>query len=295
MQPRSSSAANAYELIIQADDTGKDGGAQRVLNFSSSSTSISLDNIQEADNAEIRVGGSGGSTIESASNTITAIDGVTIVANSADSTDYVSTVSLDTSAMATKVEAMVSAFNGVVSFISTNSSITSSGTNQSSVALGSFVGESTPRMILQMMRSTLSDDYASFIGDRATHRTSLSQMGISTQSSGLLQFSSSEFIETLNDYQSDVENMFSSTSGSFSDAMQDVLDAFIDPVLGIIDSQTDRIAEEIDDYNTAIEFENTRITRYEARLQSQFNNLETLTSSFTTTSSFLTSFFANNS
>ena len=80
-------------------------------------------------------------------------------------------------------------------------------------------------------------------------------------------------------------------SASFSTAMREVLDAYIDPLTGIIDSTKDRIAEEVDDLNDSITFENIRISRYETRLRTQFNALETLTSSFNTTSSFLTSFF----
>jgi len=267
--------------------------------------------VQSAQNSIIRVGGSSGNTIESASNTITAIQGLTITAESVDSSnDYTSTVSLDSATMASKVNAVVEAFNAVVSFVGTQSLTTSSGTNQSAVTVGTFVGESTPRMILHRLRGILSTDFGTYLGrpsgsytDSAvssfnqSHRTSLSQMGIKTLQTGLLQFNSSAFTTALNSYQGDVEAIFSNTTNStgqnsFTTVMRTELNAFVDPLTGVIDQVTDALSEEIDDLNDSIAYENTRITRFQARLRNQFNALETLTSRFNTTSNFLTSFFA---
>jgi flagellar hook-associated protein 2 len=305
----SSSSGDAFSLIVQSDDTGlTTSGAQRIALTSSEG---SLSSVQSGQNSVIRVGGASGNTITSSSNTITAIQGLTITAESVDaSNDYTSTVSLDSSAMAAKVSAVVDAFNGIVSFVGTNSITTSSGTNQSGITVGTFVGESTPRMVVHRLRGILSADYGTYLGrpsgvytDSAVssfnqaHRTSLSQMGVSTQQTGLLTFNSSAFTTALNSYQTDVESIFSATTNStgqssFAAVMRTELNAFVDPLTGVIDQVTDAISEEIDDLNDSIAYENTRITRYSARLQTQFNALETLTSKFNTTSSFLTSFFA---
>jgi len=311
------SLQDKFKLMIQSDDTGtvnvSSSVQQRITAFTAGSSSIGFNNIQTASNAQVRIGGASGNLIESASNTITSIPGITINANSVDlaGVEHISTVALDTTAMANKINTFVEAFNGIVSFISTQSSAVSDGTNQTSIELGSFVGESVPRIILHKLRAVVSADYATIdsnadsVADllpRDEHRTSLAQMGVSTQQSGLLSFDSAAFIETLTNYQDDVETLFrdidARTSGgqtfsaSFSTSMRDVLDAYIDPLTGIIDSTKDRIAEEVDDLNDSITYENLRITRLEARLRSQFNSLETLTASFNTTSAFLTSFFA---
>jgi flagellar hook-associated protein 2 len=311
------STSDKFKLMIQSDDTGTinlgSGPVARISSISSDgSSSVGLDSVQTAQNARVVIGGASGNVIESASNTITAIPGLTITANIADSTEYVSNVSLDTSAMADKISAFVDAFNGVVSFVSTQSSSVTSGTNQNGITLGSFVGESVPRIIVHKLRAIMSADYSSIdenaddIADLIPadqHRTSLSQMGITTLQSGLMSFDSDDFVETLTSYQDDVEKLFrdidSRTSGgstfsaSFSTAMRDILDAYIDPLTGIIDSRKDGIAEQIDDLTDSITFETSRITRFEARLRAQFTALETLTASFNTTSTFLTSFFAS--
>jgi flagellar hook-associated protein 2 len=306
----SSSSGDAFSLIIQSDDTGlSTSGAARI---SISASEGSFSSVQAGQNSVVRVGGASGNTITSSSNTITAIQGLTITAESVDaSNDYTSVVSLDTASMAAKVSSVVDAFNGVVSFVGTNSITTSSGTNQSGITVGTFVGESTPRMILHRLRGILSTDFGTYLGRPSgvytdsnvsafnqAHRTSLSQMGISTNQSGLLTFNSSAFTTSLNSYQSDVEEIFSNTTNStgqssFTSVMRTELNAFVDPLTGVIDQVTDGLSQEIDDLNDSIAYENTRITRFQARLQSQFTALETLTSRFNTTSSFLTSFFAD--
>mgnify|MGYP006086122329 CR=1 FL=1 len=280
--------ADAFTLVIQADDTGLDGGLPRIRISDDISETIALSSVQSATNAEIEVSGT---TIESASNTITAIQGLTIVAENIDSTSYTSTLALDTTDMAAKVETIVNAFNAVVSLISTNSSIDSSGTNQDAVTLGSFVGESLPRTILNRMRTILSSDYTSDLSITGT--TAGSQMGITTASgTGLLTFSSGDFIDALNANQSDVEALFSDTSGSLSDSLRDELNVYIQPSTGLLASQDDAFDDQIDTIEEMIDAEETRIEKFKARLRIQFNGLEAITASLNATSSFLTSFFA---
>jgi flagellar hook-associated protein 2 len=283
--------ADAFSLVVQADETGLDGGAQRIIygdSLTDASSSVSNEVKQAGSNASVDVSGT---TITSASNTITAIEGMTIVAEKESATAYTTALALDTSAMSDKVSAIVDAFNSVISLVATNSKITSSGTNQDSIGLGAFVGESTPRTILQRLRSILSEDYGTALS--ISGRTSGSQLGIKTNgSTGLLEFSSTDFIEALNESQSDVEALFSSSSGSLSDAMRDELKVYIQPSTGILAQVDKGIEGEIDAMEASIDAEERRIEKFKARLRKQFTGLETITSSFKTTSSFLTSFFA---
>ena len=197
--------------------------------------------------------------------------------------------------MATKVETFVTAYNDVISFIDSNSSYSGSGTNQSSVSIGAFVGESAPRYIQQRLSSIITSDYGSALSlSSSTQRTALSQIGITTnEDNGQLEFSSTVFKSALSDYQSSVEALFSDTSGSFSDSMRDALDTYVDTSSGIITSLKSTISNNVDVLEDTLAYHNTRLTKYRARLQEQFTRLESLTSSFNTTGSFLTSFFDN--
>lgn len=280
--------ADAFSLVIQADDTGLNGGNQRIRVTDDISETIAFDSLQAGANAEIDVSGT---TIYSSSNTITAIDGLTIVAESVDATSYTTSLALDTTAMADKVSTIVDAFNAVVSLISTNSGIDSSGTNQDAVTLGSFVGESTPRTILNRVRTILTSDYSSDLSITGT--TAGSQMGITTASgTGLLTFTSADFIDALNTNQSDVESLFSDTDGSLSDALRDELSVYIQPSTGLLASIDDSLDDQIDTLENNIDAEDSRIEKFKARLRIQFNALEGLTASLNSTSSFLTAFFA---
>jgi flagellar hook-associated protein 2 len=287
-----SGGVDAFTLVIQADDAGEysSGTAGARIEISDDlSDSLSLNNVQAASNAIVDISGV---TVESESNTITAIDGLTIKATEEGVTSTV-TVALDSSAMADKVQTFVTAYNSVVSFISTNSNFSSSGINQESVTMGAFVGESAPRMILQRLSSLISKDYASDLSlSSATDRTTLAQMGISTQQSGLLSFSATEFKDSLADFQDDVELLFSDTTGSFSARMREQLDSFIDPLTGTLQDINEVLDNEVENLEDALEYQETRLTKYRNRLQLQFNQLETLTSAFSSTGSFLTSFFA---
>ena len=280
--------SDVFKMVIQADDTGQDAGGDRISITDTFGEGSNITNEQAAQNAVIDVSGT---TITSDSNTITAVDGLTIVAEKEDTTSYTTTLALDTSAMASKVSAVVDAFNAVVSLVETNSNITSSGTNQDSVTLGTFVGESTPRTIVTRLRTIMANNYGSALSISGT--TAGSQMGISTSAtSGLLEFSSEEFIEALEDNQTDVESLFSDTSGSLADALRDELKVYIQPSTGIIAEIDEAIDDEIGTMEDVIDAEERRIAKFKARLRKQFTGLETITSTLKTTSSFLTSFFA---
>lgn len=279
--------ADAFSLVIQSDDTGLDGGAARITVTDTVAETIAFSSLQPGTNAIIDVSGT---TVTSASNIITAIAGLTIVAERVDATSYTTSLALDTSSMADKISTIVDAFNAVVSLISVNSKVVSDGTNQDSVSKGSFVGETTPRTILNRVRTLLSADYSSDLG--ISGRTSASQIGISTGQNGLLTFSSSDFIEALNESQSDIEDLFSDTAGSLSDSLRDELNVYIQPSTGILAAVDDALEDQIDTLGNDIDAETRRIEKFKARLRKQFTALEVLTASLNSTSSFLTSFFA---
>jgi len=282
--------ADAFELFVQADSAGLyEGGDRFAFTYTGLTASTASDtSLQGASNASATIAGQ---TVTSATNKFEAIDGIEI--NAVTTGTATATVALDTSAMADKVETFVDAYNGMVSFITANSTFSGSGTNQSSVSVGAFLGESIPRYIQQRMSNFISADYASALSlSTSTQRTSLSQMGIKTEDSGLLTFTSSAFVATLNDYQSSVEAIFSDTSGSFSDSMRDLIDEIVDANDGNLVTVQDTIGDAVERLESTIDFHDNRLTKYRARLVKQFTQLEAVTSGFDSTKSFLTSFFA---
>jgi len=292
IQDDSDTGTEEYQLFVQAEDAGEHEGGERFsIDFSSLTHTVGTDDeLQAAQNATATIAGQ---TVYSSSNTFSIIEGIDITAVSTGTAT--ASISLDTTSMATKVETFVDAYNAVISFIDSNSSYSGSGTNQSSVSIGAFVGESAPRYIQQRLSSIITSDYGSALSlSSSTQRTALSQIGITTdEDTGELEFSSSVFTTALGDYQSSIESLFSDTSGSFSDSMRDALDTYVDTSSGIITSLKTTISNNVDRLEDTLEYHNTRLTKYRARLQAQFTQLESLTSAFDTSSAFLTSFFDN--
>ncbi len=285
--------ADAYQLFVQAETAGLfEGGNRFSFDFTGLTASTGSDTaIQSASNASATIAGQ---TITSATNKFTAIDGIEI--NAVDTGVAVATVALDSSAMADKVNTFVEAYNDMVTFITANSGFSSKGTNQDSVTIGGFVGESLPRYIQQRMANIISADYASALSlSTSSQRTSLSQMGVKTNDTGLLTFTSSAFVTSVSNYQTSVESVFSDTSGSFNDSMRDLIDDIIDTTDGNLPAIQDTIDDAVDRLETSLDFHNKRLTKYRARLTKQFTQLEALTSSLNSTKSFLTSFFAKKS
>lgn len=285
--------SDGYQLFVQADTAGQfQGGDKFSLDFSNIShdggTDASTTNEQAATNATATIAGQ---TVTSATNSFQAIDGITI--NAVATGTATATVALDTSAMAAKVSTFVDAYNSMVTFITANSGFSSSGTNQSSVSIGGFVGESLPRFIQQRMASLISSDYGTALGlSSTTQRTALSQFGIKTEQTGLLTFTAATFETALGSYQSSIESIFSNTDDSFTDSMRDLIDDIIDANDGNIPTIQTKLSTAVDRLESSLDFHNKRLTKYRARLTKQFTQLEALTSSFNSTKSFLTSFFA---
>ena len=283
--------SDGYQLFVQADTAGKfQGGDRFSIDFSTMSDSSGSSDTSEqaATNAIATIAGQ---TVTSATNSFEAIDGVTI--NAVSTGTATATVALNTSAMADKVNTFVEAYNSMVSFITANSGHSGTGTNQSSVTIGGFVGESLPRFIQQRMAALISTDYASPLSlSTSTQRTALSQMGIKTNQTGLLTFTSATFQSSLGTYQTSVEKVFSNTDSSFTDSMRDLISDITNSTTGNIPTVKTKLASAVDRLESSLDFHNKRLTKYRARLTKQFTQLEAMTSSFNSTKAFLTSFFA---
>ena len=74
--------------------------------------------------------------------------------------------------------------------------------------------------------------------------------------------------------------------------MRDLIDDIIDSNDGNIPTIKTKLSTAVDRLESSLDFHNKRLTKYRARLTKQFTQLEAVTSSFNSTKSFLTSFFA---
>lgn len=178
-------ASASYKLQIVSNEPG-----------SSSDIAITNDNTSllitatAANDSQFTVTGFS-ETIERASNTISdVIPGVTLELVKSGSSAQV-TVSNDGTSIEEEIQGFVDAFNDLIAFVDQNSDVTPIDDSTSDV--GVFVANPTIRGVIDQLR----EDIRTSISGTSGGVTTLSQIGIATQSDGTLAFSSSTFQEEL--------------------------------------------------------------------------------------------------
>ncbi len=117
----------------------------------------------------------------------------------------------------------------------------------------------------------------------------LSDVGISFQKDGSLAIDSSKFGAAIADPTKDLSKLFTSTGSIKGYAWQlDVLTGKILSPVGQLVDRTNSVNQSIKDIGTRRDVINARLVSVEQRYRAQFNALDTLVASMTTTSSFLT-------
>ncbi len=197
--------AGGYLLELASSATGATANVG-IAPGSFSSTIGTLDQAQAAQDAEVSLGGSGGPTISSTTNTIGGLlPGLDVTLSSVASTPVTITVGRDGTAIASKVSALVDAANKVLSDISSNSqydAATSTG--------GPLLGNATAEQITQQILSVFSTAAGgSDLGNAAA-------AGI-TENKGVLSFDAATFQSEYAAHPNQVEALFSQ-GGSYSPA-----------------------------------------------------------------------------
>jgi flagellar hook-associated protein 2 len=208
------------------------------------------------------------------------IEGVTITLESDGGTATL-TVSRDTSAVVSKIDDFVSAYNEVLDLFDTYQSYDSD-----TKTAGILLGDATTNSIRNRLRNLvttmvpgLSEDY-----------NRLSNLGVTVNEEGRLKVDSSRVNEALDDHFDEVVQFFTQTkegSEGFSVRMADALDAILDSRDGVIAAREGGIQNSIDDIQDQIERVEMRISAWETRTRAQFESLEVLLAQYQITSNYL--------
>jgi flagellar hook-associated protein 2 len=219
------------------------------------------------------------------SNTVTGvIPGVTIelVGNGGPVTV---TVNNDTKVVTDQVDAVVKAFNDIVTFVAAESVVEQdTSTDDRSVALGPLALDGTVRGIIDSLRRLVSDQ-ATGTSDRYTV---LAQIGITTARDGTLTFNKTTFAAELAAHGSDVAALFGgfgSTPG-VADRLSDYLTA-VTQSGGVIDVHNTAVSDEIKSLEERIAAGQRNLDAFEENLKAQFVSLELLVSSLNSQGDFL--------
>lgn len=264
-------------ITVTATDSGS-GGTHALTGLGSPA----LVEVQAADDAEFSVNGF---EVSRSSNTVSdVVEGLTL--NLAKTGSANVTVSANTGATTTAINAFVKAYNDTVKQLQAASAY-----NAATKTASVLTGDSTARTIATELR-TLAQATVSGVGGGVT---TLSSIGIALQKDGTLLVSSSKLAAALADPAKDVAALFSSTTAGklgiavrFNEAMENVIGSS-----GMLAGRTEGIATSIKDIGKRRDALALRLTKIEARYRTQFGALDRLIASMTQTSQYLTQQLAN--
>ena len=265
---------------VNADTTG----LSRLVYDNTVGGTKNLDNTQVPADAIFTIDGV--ADIHRDSNTIDdVLPGVTLTLNSApaDAPDNQSTLSVTTSASAvtSKIDAFVNAYNHMLEFIEVGQAY-----NSDTGVAGILLGDPTTNSVRNSLEHMVSDEVPG-----VTSFSRLGDLGIAMNSEGRLEVDSDILDTALEDNFDDVIQFFTqSTEGSegFAVRMVEKLDGILDSTGGVLTARQDGIQSSIDNVQDQIERNQTRLVTWEQRTRAQFNSLELLLAEFQATGDYLT-------
>jgi flagellar hook-associated protein 2 len=274
------SDTDPYQLVLVGEDTG----AQNTIEFSAGTTYgagavPTFTETQAAQNASFTINGI---DIDSPSNIVSsAVPGLQLTLTQETTSPITVTVTEDRETMEANIQAFVDAYNEVIDYIDTQSVY-----NSDTGIRAPFVGESSVQRVASGLAAALTDQYGS-----GSAITSLSLIGIHTDSSGNIEFDSEEFAEALDSNYEEVEALFTSDDGFAAmlgtDSTTGLIDVYVDSDTGTLQTRYDSLDSRIDDLGVQIERYEDRIERYEDRLRSQYEAMEATLGVLEATTSYL--------
>ncbi len=282
------SSSPSYKLILKSNTVGGDYGItinqdDSILDLTDTEAADSDSDgqyrveLQAAQDAEFTVDGL---SVTRSSNTVSdVITGVTLTLKKSGSGSL--SVTPDGTAIKEKIESFVSAYNDVMSFISTNSAY-----DTSTHVRGTLTGEGTARSIQSRLRGIVSSSVSGLTEDFRL----LAQIGITTdtdKTDGTLSIDTSILEDKLASNIDDVANLFADASEGIAQQMYDYADSVTDSIDGSVTLRKDGLEDMIDNVDDTITRMNLRLERIEQDLVRRFTALETLINGFNTQGDFL--------
>jgi flagellar hook-associated protein 2 len=269
---------NQYRLQVRGLDTG----SANSIAFSGTTLGLDVaDNTrQAATDAQVTIDGF---TINRPTNQVTgAIPGVTL--NLTQKTTGATTVQIasDPNGLKSKLNAIVSAYNGVIDAVHS-----AAGFGQTQASVSALAGDS-------MLRS-LTDRMANAVGTvvGSGQYQTLGSLGVSLDSDGHMSLDADKLNAALQNDPNGVANVIAGPNNGDGavDVLRDVVTAFDQSGTGILASRETSLQSQTKDLGNQIDTEQARLDDYAAQLRAQFTQLDTLMSGTSQDMSYLSAFF----
>jgi flagellar hook-associated protein 2 len=252
---------NPHQLVVRGEETG---AANEVQIMGPASASLLMTTTQSADDALLFVDGV---AVTSESNEVTIAPGVNLdlAATTTDPVDV--TVGLDETVLTEQVQAIVDAYNDVVSYYDTNTAY-----NATAGIRGPLVGDSSARRVVDGLGNTLTDNYADVLpGDMVN----LASIGIETSQSGELTFDADAFAAAISSDKAATLDALTLADGPLGSLSTMISDVFVDEDNGVLALRTESLESRIEDTQEQIVSQQERIDAQEALLRAKFTAMET--------------------
>jgi flagellar hook-associated protein 2 len=272
----------SYRLQVRGLDTGKDNA----LSFSQAGFDLGLgvaaNTVQNAQNSIVKIDGF---DVERASNQVVgAIQGVTLALTAQTTTPVDVTIASNSTGLETKIQAIVSAYNSVLSKINTAA-------GHGSAAAGNSVlsSDSTLRGITNKLSTTLQS--ASGTGKYQT----LGSVGLALQKDGTLALDSSKLEAALSADPSSVSSLFAGTAGGggVMGSLSKAIATYNQTGSGLLVQHQTDLQSRISGYTDRINREQDRLDAYQALLTKQFTAMDTTVTSNNSDLSYLVNLYSS--
>ena len=263
-------------------DTDNDGLSQLAFNSSGSQ----LTQYAAGANANFSINGL---AVSSASNTVTdVIDGVTLNLLSATSSAITIDVKTDTDTIVADVQAFVDKYNAYATLFKDLTKY-----DATTGSAGVLQGDSTARSVMSQIRSELGKSVTGLSGSY----TSLADIGISIDKSGVMIFTQSTFKTAFAAAPTEVTGVFASTTVSgiavegVAEKLETLMEGFLVSTTGIFDSRISSLNTQLTDIADDRADLARRMQSLENRYFAQLNAMDSLLAEIETTGDFLTQQF----
>ncbi len=258
-----------YRLQVRGLDTGKDNA----ITFSQTSLDLGLNvaenTVQKAQNSIVNIDGF--DVQRSTNQVVGAIQGVTLALTATTTTPVDVTVSADSQGLAAKIQAIVTAYNSVLSKINT-----AAGKGSTKAANSELASDSTLRGITNRLSTVLQT-----VSGTGKYNT-LGSVGLSLQRDGKLALDTTKLNAAVSADSGAVTALFAGTGSGSTGVMGSLskaIKAYNQTGTGLLTQHQTDLQNRVKTMNDRVDREQDRLDRYQALLQKQFSQMDTTVTS----------------
>ena len=278
--------SKSMSISVSGDSVGGDTDNDGLSKLAFNSSGSQLTQYAAGANANFSINGL---AVSSASNTVTdVIDGVTLNLLSATSSAITIDVKTDTDTIVADVQAFVDKYNAYATLFKDLTKY-----DAATGSAGVLQGDSTARSVMSQIRSELGKSVTGLSGSY----TSLADIGISIDKSGVMTFTQSTFKAAFAAAPSEVTGVFASTTVSgtavegVAEKLETLMESFLVSTTGIFDSRINSLSTQLTDIADDRADLARRMQSLEDRYFAQLNAMDSLLAEIETTGDFLTQQF----